>query len=105
MGWYDDVSCHSVKCPRKSVHQDVSRGASLDPAIATAHRSAGRWSGVITLALAETAKSACTEPNASPRIKGTSLFMAPPNGSRLSCGALKKDSFYNLRAPPASSAC
>jgi len=30
---------------------------------------------------------------------------APPNGSRLSCGALKKDSFPNLRAPPASSAC
>jgi len=28
-----------------------------------------------------------------------------PNGSRLSCGALKKDSFHNLRAPPASSAC
>jgi len=29
---------------------------------------------------------------------------APSNGSRLSCGALKKDSFYNLRAPSASSA-
>src|SRR5712664_2447536 len=28
-----------------------------------------------------------------------------PNGSRLSCGALKNDSFLNLRAPPASSAC
>src|SRR5213596_2326577 len=28
-----------------------------------------------------------------------------PNGPRLSCGALKKDSFLNLRAPPASSAC
>src|SRR6059058_1005657 len=27
-----------------------------------------------------------------------------PNGSRLSCGALKEDSFLNLRAPPASSA-
>src|SRR6266851_178430 len=26
-------------------------------------------------------------------------------GSRLSCGALKKDSFLNLRAPSASSAC
>ena len=31
--------------------------------------------------------------------------IAQPNGSRLSCGALKKDSFLNLRAPPASSAC
>jgi len=30
---------------------------------------------------------------------------AQPNGSRLSCGALKKDSFLNLRAPSASSAC
>src|SRR5213592_2419370 len=30
---------------------------------------------------------------------------APPNGVRLSCGALKKDSFHNLRAPSASSAC
>src|SRR3989442_7772089 len=30
---------------------------------------------------------------------------APPNGSRLSCGALKNDSFPNLRAPAASSAC
>src|SRR6266571_7433447 len=29
---------------------------------------------------------------------------ALPNGPRLSCGALKKDSFHNLRAPPASSA-
>jgi hypothetical protein len=29
----------------------------------------------------------------------------PPNGTRLSCGALIKDSFPNLRAPPASSAC
>jgi len=29
----------------------------------------------------------------------------PPNESRLSCGALKKNSFHNLRAPPASSAC
>ncbi len=29
----------------------------------------------------------------------------PPNESRFSCGALKKDSFHNLRAPPASSAC
>src|SRR5256885_16524615 len=28
-----------------------------------------------------------------------------PNASRLSCGALKKDSFLDLRAPPASSAC
>ena len=28
-----------------------------------------------------------------------------PNGSRLSCGALKKESFLILRAPPASSAC
>src|SRR3989442_14966052 len=33
------------------------------------------------------------------------LFLEPPNGMRLSCGALKKDSFHNLRAPPASSAC
>src|SRR5437867_2591659 len=28
-----------------------------------------------------------------------------PNGPRLSCGALKKNSFLNLRAPPVSSAC
>ena|SRR3989442_11517897 len=34
-----------------------------------------------------------------------SCLTAQPNGSRLSCGALKKDSFLNLRAPPASSAC
>jgi len=31
--------------------------------------------------------------------------VGPPNGSRLSCGAPKNDSFHNLRAPPASSAC
>ncbi len=31
--------------------------------------------------------------------------MVAPNESRLSCGALKKDSFHNLRAPAASSAC
>src|SRR2546427_10955608 len=29
----------------------------------------------------------------------------PPNGSRLSCGALKRNAFPNLRAPSASSAC
>ena len=34
------------------------------------------------------------------RLKGR----APPNEMRLSCGALKKDSFHNLRAPSASSA-
>ncbi len=34
------------------------------------------------------------------------LLMVPlPNESRLSCGALKKNSFHNLRAPAASSAC
>src|SRR5437867_2838393 len=33
------------------------------------------------------------------------VMSVPPNGSRLSCGALKKDSFLNLRAPSASSAC
>ncbi len=32
-------------------------------------------------------------------------LLAQPNGSRLSCGALKKESFHNLRAPSASSAC
>src|SRR6266576_7296101 len=31
--------------------------------------------------------------------------VAQPNESRLSCGALKNDSFRNLRAPSASSAC
>jgi len=30
--------------------------------------------------------------------------LAPPNGMRLSCGALKKDSFHNPHAPSASSA-
>jgi len=35
----------------------------------------------------------------------TAKSCAPPNGSRLSCGALKEKSFHNLRAPPASSAC
>src|SRR5439155_25950890 len=34
-----------------------------------------------------------------------SLRAHRPNGPRLSCGALKKNSFLNLRAPPASSAC
>src|SRR5947209_13989631 len=34
------------------------------------------------------------------------LTTSQPNGSRLSCGALKKESSFNiLRAPPASSAC
>src|SRR5258707_15843480 len=31
--------------------------------------------------------------------------VALPNESRLRCGALKKDSLHNLRAPAASSAC
>ncbi len=37
---------------------------------------------------------------------GASKAVLPPNGSRLSCGALVKESSFNiLRAPPASSAC
>jgi len=36
--------------------------------------------------------------------KNEQNHMALSNESRLSCGALKKDSFPNLRAPPASSA-
>ncbi len=31
-------------------------------------------------------------------------LVALPNETRLSCGALKKDSFLNLRAPQAASA-
>ena len=34
-----------------------------------------------------------------------SVGKSQPNESRLSCGALKKDSFLNVRAPAASSAC
>src|SRR5882724_1393448 len=34
--------------------------------------------------------------------KNLPMSNTPPNGSRLSCGALKNDSFNNLRAPPAS---
>jgi len=34
-----------------------------------------------------------------------SWHVVPSNESRLSCGALKKDSFHNRRAPPAPSAC
>src|SRR6267143_4254168 len=37
--------------------------------------------------------------------RDSSHAQVPPNGSRLSCGALKKNSFPNLCAPPASSAC
>jgi len=40
-----------------------------------------------------------------PSVRHDESLCAPPNGSRLSCGALKKDSFHNLRAPTASSAC
>ncbi len=35
----------------------------------------------------------------------TCWHVVPSNESRLSRGALKKDSFHNLRAPSASSAC
>jgi len=42
------------------------------------------------------------EPDGAASANGQVLL---PNGSRLSCGALKKDSFHNLRAPSASSAC
>jgi len=38
--------------------------------------------------------------------KAAKWWRIPPNGSRLSCGALKKKVSFNiLRAPPASSAC
>ncbi len=40
----------------------------------------------------------------SPRTRGSLFCHRLPNGARLSCGALKKDSFPNLRAPSASSA-
>ncbi len=39
------------------------------------------------------------------RVQLTTSVCGVPNESRLSCGALKKDSFHNLRAPSASSAC
>src|SRR5437899_13054038 len=46
------------------------------------------------------------EPRTLPRAPTNIVFLggARPNGPRLSCGALKKDSFPNLRAPAASSA-
>src|SRR5438034_10686451 len=46
------------------------------------------------------------EPRPLPRAPTNIVFLggARPNGARLSCGALMKDSFPNLRAPPASSA-
>src|SRR5439155_20722160 len=40
-----------------------------------------------------------------PLMRGQVHVRVPPNGSPLSCGALQKDSFLNLRAPSASSAC
>src|SRR6267378_3447240 len=40
-----------------------------------------------------------------PRSIGDGIGSPLPNGPRLSCGALKKDSFLNPRAPAASSAC
>ena len=45
------------------------------------------------------------EPDSRVVVQVTSMAGVPPNESRLSCGAPKKDSFHNLRAPPASSAC
>ena len=45
------------------------------------------------------------EPRRTAPTKILLVCRAQPNGSRLSCGALKKDSFPNLRAPAASSAC
>jgi len=41
----------------------------------------------------------------SPIVHREVAVMLPPNGSRLSCDALKKDSLPNLRAPSASRAC
>src|SRR5213075_1286533 len=38
-------------------------------------------------------------------LKRVRHWTAPPNESRLSCGARTKNSFHNLRAPSASSAC
>src|SRR6266566_9357775 len=40
-----------------------------------------------------------------PQTQCNKTLIVMPNESRLSCGALKKNSFHNLRAPPASSAC
>src|SRR6266404_6515781 len=37
--------------------------------------------------------------------RGHLMLARPANESRLSCGALKNNSFHNLRAPSASSAC
>src|SRR5439155_15531458 len=47
------------------------------------------------------------EPRTLPRAPTNTVFFggARPNGARLSCGALVKDSFPNLRAPSASGAC
>jgi len=45
------------------------------------------------------------EPEDSGGNEARAHVVEPPNGSRVSCCALKKDSFINLRAPSASGAC
>ena len=63
--------------------------------------------GIGSLPVCHRAQRHTQEPNHDPGRMACSHFgrSAPPNGLRLSCGALKKDSFHNLRAPSASSAC
>jgi hypothetical protein len=54
-----------------------------------------------------TAMPAATQARTSTAMKDFKLAFlgVPPNEWRLRCGALKKDSFLNVRAPPASNAC
>ncbi len=86
--WWNDARIHRrtpAPAPDETSIRKAHRGTRTHPSDAAAGWKLTRWGSQ------QNAVAVCLD--------------AQPNGSRLSCGALKKDSFNNLRAPPASSAC
>ena len=77
------MTSQSEGCPSDPQQQEEGRCATHDPAV------------VIHAAILSSRETGLAIPT----------IELLPNGSRLSCGALTKNSFPNLRAPSASSAC
>src|SRR6266496_5169425 len=94
---------HSLISVRRQLQALVRRLAARGPRLAPSDGSGG---GDAAVERGDQGAPAAHCSHLSPTLSVLTLVCASPaNGSRLSCGALKKDSFLNLRAPAASSAC
>src|SRR6266550_3813787 len=101
-----------LNCPAYSNRSTMTRfvwGArgchpQMNPQRAVSRACGTAWAG-IEQTMPATQKDESSRQDDLARCIELDLGRLRSNESRLSCGALKKDSFRNLRAPPASSAC